>query len=367
MKSKILFILHIPPPVHGAAMVGQYIRESAIINNTFECRYINLGLSRSVDKIGRNGLAKWFRYFKLLFKTLTFLISFKPSLVYLTLTSKGSGFYKDAIVALLVKGLGNKVVYHFHNKGVSEHQENTFDNWMYKKVFKNTEVILLSKRLYSDIQKYIPKNRVHFCPNGIPDKTSHNLISVLKEKKIQVNILFLSNLMKSKGVYVLLESCAILFKKQIAFHSVFVGGIGDVSHKQFDDKVRELKLEDNVSYLGKKYGKEKNLEFEKADIFAFPTYYDYETFGLVNLEAMQHSLPVISTFEGGITDVVEDGVTGFLVPQRDIHSLAEKLEILINNNHLRTKMGIAGRKKYEEEFTLKAFETKFVFILKELV
>ena len=41
MKPKILFIMHMPPPVHGAAMVGQWIHDSKLINKTFECHYIN--------------------------------------------------------------------------------------------------------------------------------------------------------------------------------------------------------------------------------------------------------------------------------------------------------------------------------------
>ena len=78
---------------------------------------------------------------------------------------------------------------------------------------------------------------------------------------------------------------------------------------------------------------------------------------------MQHSLPVVSTFEGAIPDVVEDGVTGFLVPQKDPVALAEKLEILIRNPEMRNQMGEAGRAKYEREFTLERFERRMVEIL----
>jgi len=71
---------------------------------------------------------------------------------------------------------------------------------------------------------------------------------------------------------------------------------------------------------------------------------------------MSYSLPVISTFEGGIPDIVEDSITGFLVPQRDIQSLADKIETLICNPQMRTEMGEAGRKKYESDFTQMKFE-----------
>jgi glycosyltransferase involved in cell wall biosynthesis len=88
---------------------------------------------------------------------------------------------------------------------------------------------------------------------------------------------------------------------------------------------------------------------------------------LVNLEAMQFSLPIVTTFEGGIPDVVDNEVTGFLVPQKNIDILAEKLEILIQNPDLRQQMGEAGRKRYEEKFTLDKFERRMVEILGEVI
>ena len=59
MKSKILFILHLPPPVHGSSMVGQYIKDSkVVINTSFDAQYINLSTSKTIDEIGKNPLLK---------------------------------------------------------------------------------------------------------------------------------------------------------------------------------------------------------------------------------------------------------------------------------------------------------------------
>ena len=51
MSNKVLFILHMPPPVHGAAMVGQYIHDSKLINEEFDCKYINLSLAKDINDI----------------------------------------------------------------------------------------------------------------------------------------------------------------------------------------------------------------------------------------------------------------------------------------------------------------------------
>ena len=68
MKQKILFIMHMPPPVHGAAMVGQYIHDSKLINGEFDCHYINLTTAKNLQDIGKVGMRKLFDFFKLLRK-----------------------------------------------------------------------------------------------------------------------------------------------------------------------------------------------------------------------------------------------------------------------------------------------------------
>lgn len=365
-KQKTLFILHLPPPIHGAAVVGKYIQQSSHINKEFQCRYINLSTSRTINEIGTGAIIKWWRYLEIIVQIFWNLLVFRPDIVYISLTAKGFGFYKDALLAMLVKSFGKKVVYHFHNKGVIERQNVRIDNWLYKKVFKRAEIILLSKYLYSDIQKYVAKEQVHYCPNGIPDTSICKLVKAQDDERKKVTLLFLSNLIASKGIFVLLDACAILKQKRIPFECVFVGGIGDVSNEQFTKKVCELDLEQEVFYIGKRYGNEKNEIFQNADIFVLPTYYHNECFPLVLLEAMQFSLPIISTLEGGIPEIVEDRQTGFLVPKRDVNALVEKLELLINNKELRASMGIAARNKYEEKFTLGHFEKSLTSILHQI-
>lgn len=359
-----MFLLHVPPPVHGSSMVGKYIMESRLINENFDTRYINLGTSSSVDEIGKGGLKKLIKYLKILLQTLTQIIFYKPNLAYIAMTAKGGAFYKDVLIAFLLKAFRIPLVIHFHNKGVSVNQEKKIDNFLYQKVFKNSKIILLSKYLYSDIQKYVAVKDVYYCPNGIPELA---IKEIKRENKNGiVNLLFLSNLIASKGVFVLLNALHILDGKSIDFTCTFIGGEGDITTEFFNSKVNELGLTNKVKYLGRQYGDEKNDYFINADIFVFPTFYHNETFGLVNLEAMQFSLPIISTFEGGIPDVVEDGVTGFLVKQNNIEELVEKIEILIHDADLRNTMGEKGRKRFKEYFKISIFENNLNIIFTQI-
>ena len=375
---KILFILHIPPPVHGASVIGGLIKESSAINKSFECRYINYSISSSVEEIGHNATGKILRYISLVWNVQKQLVLFRPDICYFSPNSKGIGFYKDAVIILLVRLFGIRVVHHFHNKGVILRQNKYFDNILYKLVFNNADVILLSKHLYPDLRNYVPKNRVHYCPNGISDSKTDLTPSSKHERQfvaqsvqrspgniaICVQLLFISHLIESKGIFILIEALRLLHDKHLDFHCVMIGGEGDVSEAQLQTVVDNAGLTEKVLIAGKRFGAEKESQFEQADIFVHPTFSD--CLPLVLLEAMKYRLPIVSTFEGAIPDVVEDGKTGFLVQQKDASALGDKLEILIKDSELRQKMGLAGRRKYEKEFILPVFEKRMLEILTKI-
>ena len=67
------------------------------------------------------------------------------------------------------------------------------------------------------------------------------------------------------------------------------------------------------------------------------------------------SLPVVATNWSGLPDIVVEGETGYLVPPRDAASVADRLELLIKDPKLRKRLGTAGRKHYEENYTVERF------------
>lgn len=357
--SRVLFILHIPPPVHGSSVVGQQICDSAVIHAGWTSEFVNLNTSPSTDAIGRVSLGKIFTYAGILARTLRALLFRRPRLAYIAITVKGGAFFKDALVVALVKLFCVPIVYHLHNKGVASCQDRRPYCWLYPWVFRRCRVILLSKHLYPDIARFVPEDAVEICPNGIPDAAE----SFMRKhgKTEPPAILFLSNLIESKGVFVLLEACALLKAQGLAFRAEFIGGEADVTADRFIARCQELGLNDEVSYLGKQYGVEKDTAFASASIFVLPTFND--CFPLVLLEAMMWQLPVVATPEGGISEIVADGETGFLVPQRDAAPLADKLALLLRDGALREEMGNAGRKRYEAQFTPSRFERIISVIL----
>lgn len=372
MKPKILFIMHMPPPVHGAAMVGQYIHDSKLINGEFDCHYINLTTAKNLQDIGKVGMRKLIDFFKLLRKIRHEVKVVKPQLVYVTPNACGGAFYKDFVVVQMLKRLGCQVVVHYHNKGVATHQDKWFDDALYKRFFKDIKVILLSECLYDDVKKYVKRDDVFVCGNGIPSAAIESFVSASSvmaspEDKVP-HLLFLSNLLISKGVVVLLDSLKVLKEKSCRFVCDFVGGeTVEMDAAMFQAEVVKRGLEGMVVYHGRKYGKDKEAFLNGADIFVFPTFYHNECFPLVLLEAMEHGVACISTTEGGIPGIVDDGKTGFLVPKHDVAVLADKILLLLNDSVLRSNMGKAGREKFEKEFTLEVFENRMTWILEHIV
>ena len=122
-----------------------------------------------------------------------------------------------------------------------------------------------------------------------------------------------------------------------------------------------------VNYWGRRYGGEKDVFWKDADIFVFPTYYHNECFPLVILEAMEQGLPVISTNEGGIPDIIDNGNSGYTVEKNNPTALASAIELLIKDPELCISMGKAGRKLFEEKFTEEVFEKRMKECLNDAV
>mgnify|MGYP000316032583 FL=1 len=362
MKPRILFILHLPPPIHGAAMMGKYIQESELINSSFDCFCINLATAGSLSDIGHVSLEKLLKYLLLLRYISHVVKEICPELVYITPNAGGKAFFKDFIVVQMLKSMGCKIIAHYHNKGVSAYQSKWIYNFLYKRFFSNLKVILLAENLYKDIAKYVKREDVYICPNGIPSSCKEEMEA--RRNNVIPHLLFLSNLLISKGVIVLLDALKILKEKEYTFVCQFIGGeTAEINAVQFFEEVNKRELSDLVTYVGRKVREEKEAFFRQADIFVFPTY--YETFGLVNLEAMEYKLPVISTNEGGIPDIVKDGENGLICEKQNPVSLADCIAKLLDDEELRVKMGSAGHEKFCREFTLDKFENRMRDILNQ--
>ncbi|MCU1504872.1 MAG: putative glycosyl transferase [Ilumatobacteraceae bacterium] len=109
----------------------------------------------------------------------------------------------------------------------------------------------------------------------------------------------------------------------------------------------ELGIATAVRFLG--FRSDAHRLIHASDVFAMPS--PGEPFGLVFIEAMAAGIPVVGIADGGTVEVVDHGVTGLLSPYLDIDALACNVQLLLDDAGLRERMGAAGRRRVETEFT----------------
>lgn len=340
--------------------MGELVVNSQAIRSRFDLCVLPIKSAESITDIGNIRTGKVFRMIALALRLALRCMETQPDLVYFTLTPNGRAFYRDLLFVGIMKLFGVRRVYHLHGKGVTQAVTGPVMKGLYGWAFRCADVILLSPRLYEDISQIVQREQCHFLPNGIPDS------SVAEERDERKTagygaprILFFSNLLVNKGIFILLEALVEVRGKGIPFRASFAGAWESPAvAAEFERFVQKAGLQTVVEYLGPRYGEAKRLTFASADIFAFPTYND--AFGLVLLEAMSHGLPVVSTVEGAIPDIVQEGVTGFLVPRKDAKTLADRLTIFLKDPHLREQMGDAGRIRYLKHFTKEVFEANLI-------
>lgn len=361
-KKKILGVMQLPPPIHGASIINQSIKYSDYINQHFHLDLIPLHFT-NLNNIGHFSFYKVWKMIKYFFIIFYKLLFNNYHAVYFTLSPVGIAFFRDIFYVTIFKLFRKDIIYHLHGKGIKQRmQSREIYSMLYNFVFNNTNVIHLSEILFNDLSKVNSKYNKFVVGIGI------NLKEKLNTKKINevLKILYLSNIEKTKGVLDLIKACEILYNKGLKFKLNVVGGIVKSIPKDKFDRILEDKKE-YINYLGPQYGDDKEKILNNSDVFVFPTYYPNECFPQVVLEAMRAGLPVISTFEGAISEIIDDGKTGYLVKQRNINELAEKIAILIKDKELREKMGKAGRKKFLERYTLEKFEKNMVRVFDQIL
>jgi N-acetyl-alpha-D-glucosaminyl L-malate synthase BshA len=172
-------------------------------------------------------------------------------------------------------------------------------------------------------------------------------------------VLHLSNLRPLKRIDLLLEAVARVQPRE-AFKLVILAGADFAPHA---DQVRRLRLEDRVIVREKVLGVEDYLQ--AADLGLYTS--DNESFCLAILEGMFFGCPSVATRVGGIPEVVEDGVSGLLVPAGDVDALARAVQRLIGDPAARATLGQAARKRAQGQFSADQIVPRYIELYERVV
>ncbi len=228
-------------------------------------------------------------------------------------------------------------------------------------------VIAVSRDMATDLRKHykIPAKRIHIIPNGVDASAFQRREDPAVLERLGVRtpyILFLGRLSRQKGVFDLLKAFKSLRSK---VNLVLVTGPAD-TESLVEELSQALRGVERVHWINKMLTHNETVAlYSSCEAFVCPS--RYEPFGIINLEAMACEKPVAATEVGGIVEVVEDGVTGILVPPEDPGSLAEAIDTLMEDPELRHEMGRRGRERVEERFTWTKVARRTVDMYRELI
>lgn len=255
-------------------------------------------------------------------------------------------FWRKALFASLGRAFGIDVLLHLHGSDMKEFYEAlpAFAKRMAsRQLAAATAVLVLSESWRAYIKSIAPAARVVVLPNyvEIPEP-----LPTAQKSGNQVNLLFLGILGERKGTYDLLSAFAAAVKLAPQLR-LRIGGNGEIDKARAF--ARQLGLEAQVEFLGWVGGERKAELMQSADIFVLPSY--NEGLPVSVLEAMAWAIPVVTTPVGGIPELVDDGVNGFLVAPGDVDALGDLLVRLAHDAAVRRRIGLAGRRAIQQRFS----------------
>jgi glycosyltransferase involved in cell wall biosynthesis len=228
-------------------------------------------------------------------------------------------------------------------------------NWMEGEAVRRADrVIAISSGIGMLIRNHhnVPENKIDLCPLGIEFPDDSQLL-VDQDREV-IDVLFVGRLEKRKGIDTLFRAIPIILDRISNVKFTIIGNDTNTaplhgSYKKHLLKALDKKYHKNVHFIGFVSDNELKGYYRNCDIFVAPSL--YESFGLIFIEAMAWRKPVIGCKVGGIPEVIEDGITGFLIQPDDERELAEKI-ILLQDEKIRRKLGESARESVKNNFSI---------------
>jgi len=358
-------------------------------NNSFEGKYIYEDLSREVPKpefipLGIPTLTDIYNKYKFLrilhpiikpFALLVYILKLIPVLKKIRpdcLISSNGGYPAGEInlainVAGRISGVRKNILI-IHNLPKRESKfplpEYFLDgiiSWACDKI------ITVSKACAEDlIRRRNFKKEVEYIYNGINNKKIDTVSKEEKYNKLGISesddiIGYIGVLEERKGIHYLIDAMPEIINKRPKVKLIIIGeGEEDYAHS-LREKVKQLGIKNHVVFTG--YISNAAQFMECFNVFVLPSI-EFESFGLVILEAMLYKVPVVATDIGGIPEVVKSGETGFIVEAKNPEALADKILFLLSNRELAQVMGENGYNLLLSKFTSEKMAERYMRLVK---
>jgi D-inositol-3-phosphate glycosyltransferase len=276
-----------------------------------------------------------------------------------------SHYWMSGIAAIeLKKNWGTPIIHMFHTLGLMknrvaqspEEMEGEYRINGEREVLKAADKIIAATTAESVQLLWLYQaddNKVLVIPPGVDVCRFYPIPSDEAKEYIGVPpcgrmLLFVGRMEPLKGLNVLIEAISIMRRNEVLRDNPFclaiIGGDPDDGGEQTDVELSRIKvlteqygLNDMVTFLGNRSQDSLPYYYSAAEAVVVPS--QYESFGMVALEAMACGTPVVASQIGGLAYLVQDGVTGYTVPVDDPNELANRITSLLQDSGLRNQMG----------------------------
>lgn len=317
--KKICFIAQFPPPMHGLSKAVETLYNSNLnfeIDSQGEFEFEKVDITNNKNFI----------------KNLLKISRSKADLFYFTISQTKGGNLRDLVIFKLLELQHKKCLIHLHGGYYRQLVDNDMAGWQrkanYNAIKKLSGAIVLSNSLKKIFEGMIDDDRIFVVENCVDDQyllTDQEIEEKLKalENEKVLHVLWLSNFIRSKGYSFVLEMAKAEKERVDAggekrFHFDFAGKFFEDSEKDyFKSYIKENGLEEYVTYHGIVGGEQKRELLKKCYLFALPTRYPNEGQPISILEAMGNGMFIITTDHAGIPDIVEDGVNGIVMKNKE--------------------------------------------------
>jgi colanic acid/amylovoran biosynthesis glycosyltransferase len=228
---------------------------------------------------------------------------------------------------------------------------------MYRYMFKRADMITAgSSFIMSQLVHYgCPEEKIRVLPMGVPVKAYH-------KEKYGNYFLSVGRLTEVKGFIYSIQAFALLARSFSEF-SYYIVGNGSL-YKELEGLIQSLGMKTRIFLIGEQNDQELEELYHGALAFIIPSIHtsdaSEEGQGLVIQEAESYELPVIGTDTGGIPEGIIDNKTGFLVPEKDVNALYEKMLLLLQNPELCRQFGKAGRRLVLEKYDVRLLTKRMI-------
>lgn len=361
-RPVVLLLGKIPPPYMGPAVATRHILDSRL-NDHFRLIHQDTRLNRELTGLGRWTWRKPFRQLTILAGLNWKILRYRPKLVWIPISQATGGFLKDSLYLLVSRMMGRKVLVHLRGSDFRNWLDRS-PKWLNRYVAFVLRccagVIVLGECLRHLFEGFFPPERIFVVPNGADFSFPPR-----QHSDHTVRVLYLANLMASKGIEDVVSAVALLKERGISgFHMGVVG-----SWVEPDLRVRVINTVHSqglpVSFHPPATGEAKARIFSDADVFVF-TPRAPEGHPWVIVEALAAGLPIVATDKGAIPESVVHAENGLLVEAKNPNQIAHALETLLTNKTLRESMGEQSLKKYQSNFTEKAMVNRLFRVLSSL-